>query len=422
MKTKILLFSLLLSFNSLIQAQDIITLGAADPIGTALSAYTGNNVVLIIPAGYTNPQGTTAISIPVLTAGAKITFRGDGSKPELKIKGLTLPTGLNVSAIKFEGLTLSGATTDPTANYVINVAAGIAVTIDSLIFNGCNISTFRSLLRFQSTTATPDQIANNFVLNNCILNNCSDYGVVYNNKVGGLFGAIVAKKSTFYGYGQNVFMCQTNTASVSISDCTFDNIVSTSTGKYIVDLNAQASPITVTNSIFGGTILAAKGFRTGGTMSITNCYRTTNSTGSDSIKAPGGVTGAIIAYAGTSAQLFKSPNTSTPGTAFVSTADYSIIDATFAGKTSAGDPRWYPSTGLKNNSINSFKVFPNPTTDIIYFEKTVSKVEIIDLLGKIVKSQNNVSESNLKSLSAGTYLVRAYDADGNISVQKVNRK
>lgn len=397
---KNLLFSIILAILvlnvNLLKAQDVINLSTTDNIGDILGSYAGNNVVLIVPSGYTNPAtGGTITLLSTLVSGIKITIKGDGSMPTLALKGFSLPTGINMSLFKFEGLTLTGFTTDPTANYVINVSSGIAVNMDSVVFRNCKASTFRSLVRFQSTSATPDQKANAILIDNCIVSNFADYGVVYNNKSGGLFGSVEAKKSTFYGMAQNVFMCQTNTASVNISDCTFDNVVGAS-GKAIVDLSTQATPVTFTNCILGKSILASGGLtiKTGGTLTITNSYYTTDWT-ANAPTATGGITGALTAYANASTSLFKTPTviSGSGSTQTCTTGDYTIIDASFAGKTTAGDPRWYPSgTGVKNT----------------IYSKPIKSIALFDFLGRQMKEE-----------AKGLLIKKITYTDGTTSSEKV---
>ena len=393
---KILLLALFAVFTSSIglKSQDVINLSTTDKIDEVLTAYTGNNVVLVIPSGYTNPQGTNNISIPLLPEGAKLTIKGDGSKPTLAIKGFALPTGLKLSLLKLQDLNVTGSSTNPTANYVINVSSGIAVTLDEVTFENCNLSTMRSLVRFQDATADNPYVQYAKAINiiNCIVYNFQDYGVVYNNKTGATFGPIVAKNSTFYGFGENVFMCQTNTVSVSISDCTFDSNIS-NTGKYIVDLNAQKSPITVKNCIFGKSLSAAKSFRTGGTLTFENSFYTTDY----SLAAPAatdGITGALISYANASTSLFKTPTVvSGSGDTRISTlGDYSIIDSSFSGATTSGDPRWYYVPA----SVNELDA-----------NKAVIQIEYFDVLGKQIKHN-----------SSGIILQRIKYDDGTTSTFK----
>lgn len=394
-----------------VNAQDVITLGTSDNIATTLSTYTGSNLVLVIPSGYTNPQGTTAITLPTsLTKGIKITIRGDGTMPNLSTFSF-LANGLNLSAFKFKNLTLTGSTT---STYLINVGDGIAFNVDTLSFDNCNISTVRSLIRFQNTGTTVTQNAGYVYINNCKVYNNLDYGLVYNNKVGGFMGPIVAKNSTFYGMN-SIFACSTNATSASISDCTFDNL-NIATLKYLVDFNTLNTPLTVTNCIFGKSLVTTGClFRTGGQLTITNSYATSDCVTGASV-GTAGITGALTALTEASTALFKTPNTSTAGTSFVSTADYTIIDATFAGKNNAGDPRWYMGVAT---AVLSPKA---STTAISYNGKEISlneaqDITIYSVTGELLKSAKKVNMLSVANLPKGVYVVKA-----GFAVQKfVNR-
>lgn len=393
---KFTLFFLLL-FSIAVYSQDVINLGVNDKISDALSSYSGSNVILVIPAGYTNPHITSTsqtITIPALTAGARVTIKGDGTMPTLSLKSLSVPStsGINYGLLKFQDLKITGYGTDPTVNYVVNVPSGTAFNADSLVFSGCQISTFRSLARFQSTNTTIDQKVGVALFDNCVIRNFADYGVIYNNKSGGQFGSVIAKKSTFYGFGQSIFLCQTNTGSINISDCTIDNSFNTS-AKGLVDLSTQTSPVTITNCILGKTIAAsgALSIKTAGTLTIANCYTTTDWLAS-APTATAGITGTFTSYSGASTDLFTTTNTSTPGTAFVDGANYTIKDATFAGKTSAGDPRWYYTGTTGINQVRTNGLDPNGLTNVYGID------------GKVIKS--NVVRSNAKSgLQKGIYVI-----------------
>lgn len=382
-------------------AQDVITLGTTDNIATILSTYTGSNLVLVIPSGYTNPQGSTAIAMPsTLAAGTKITLTGDGTMPNLSTLSFTA-NGLSLSAFKFKNLTLTGTST---SSYVLNVGTGITFKVDTLSFENCNISTVRSLVRFQSTSTTPDQIAGYIYINNCKIYNNVDYGMAYNNKTGGSMGPIVAKNSTFYGMN-SIFACSTNAISASISDCTFDNL-SVAAGKYLVDFNALNAPLTITNCIFGKSLVTTGClFRTGGLLTITNSYATSDCATGASV-ATGGTTGALTVLTDASSALFKTPNTSTAGASFVSTADYTIIDASFAGKNNAGDPRWYmggtsavvsPKASSTLISYNGKDILLNEAQDISVYSVT----------GELLKSAKKANLLSVANLPKGVYVVEA---------------
>jgi len=395
---KLLLFAAIVSslWTSNANAQDVINLGVSDNIATTLASYTGSNVVLVIPAGYTNPQGTTAIAMPSsLASGIKITLRGDGTMPNLSTLSFTA-NGLNLSAFKFKDLTLTGSST---SSYLLNVGSGITFKVDTLSFENCNISTVRSLIRFQSVSTTPDQIAGYIYINKCKIYNNIDYGMVYNNKTGGSMGPIVATNSTFYGMN-SLFACTTNSTSVSISDCTFDNL-NVASGKFFVDLSTLSVPITVTNCVFGKALVSTGSlFRTGGTLTITNSYATSDcATGA--LVATGGTTGSLTVLTAASTALFKTPNTSTAGTSFVNTADYTLIDNT-VGKV--GDPRWYPA----GTGVNS----PKSTTAITFNGKEISlnetqDINIYSVTGIVLKSATKVNVLSTADLAKGIYLVKA---------------
>jgi hypothetical protein len=410
--------------GSFVKAQDVFNLSTTDSIITHLRTYSGSNIVLVIPQGYTNPLGATAgvpnsidlSKLTNLTATTKITIKGDGTKPTVLLTKITLPPAL--SKFAFDGLTITGATTtNPTVNYIFNQADAVPAVMDSVVFNNCIISTFRSLVRFQSTAAAtaPIQKANNVIVNNCIVSNFADYGVVYNGSTGGFFGPITVTKSTFYGMGATVFMLQKNSTSISISDCTFDNVVGTS-AKAVVDMSTLVTPVTFTNCILGKSTLASGGLtiKTGGTLTITNCYNTTDWTAATPT-ATAGITGSLTAYSGASTALFTSPTvvTNFPGaTQTITTGNYKILDATFAGANSAGDPRWYLNAVQGVKQVLSDKGVSFNGTEIV--NKNGLSIEVYSILGKrIATSMTNIPTANFQK---GIYIVRISGTSDSLKI------
>lgn len=420
--------SVFVLFSSTVKAQDVINLGINDDIKTTLAAYSGTNVVLVIPQGYTNPQsvptysGTPPVAayssvdlstLTNLTANTKITFQGDGSNPTLSFKVISMPPAL--SKLAFKGLKLIGASPDPTVNYIINQGAAAPLVLDSLVFDNCTISTFRSLLRFQSTTTPFTQKANSIIINNCIASGFADYGVLYNNKAGAYMGAVKVSKSTFYGFGQYVFELNTNTGSLNISDCTFDNVVSTA-AKYLIDLNAQNVPATLTNCILGQTSIAgAYTFRSGGTLSIVNSYYTSDWTASTPT-ATGGITGSLIAYSGASTDLFTTPaivSGTVASSSFTTTiGNYKIKDASFAGANSAGDPRWYLNAVSAVKQVLSDKGVSFNGTEILNNKGLA--IEVYSVLGKkVAVSKASIPTANFQK---GVYIVRISGSNDSLKI------
>ena len=83
-------------------------------------------------------------------------------------------------------------------------------------------------------------------------------------------------------------------------------------------------------------------------------------------------------------------------------------------------------TPLHNNEFetsSNSRIFPNPVKDIlnISFTEMISKIEVHNMLGQIVQSQNvnaNESRIDMSSLATGTYLVRV-TIDTNVKTFKV---
>jgi hypothetical protein len=421
-----------------VKAQDIIKLGVTDDIKVTLAAYTGNNVVLVIPEGYTNPQSTPVASTttPItyswntldlstltnLTSTTKITFMGDGTSPTLTLKTITLPPAL--SKIEFQGLTITGASPfslvpgnpiDPTANYVFNQGASAAAMIDSLVFDNCNISSLRSTLRFQGTST--NQGVNNIIINNCIEHNFADYGVLYCSILtsGPTLGKVKVSKSTFYGFGASVFALQSNATSVDISDCTFDNIINITGSKLLVDLKALVVPVTITNCILGKAISTAKTVSTGGTLTITNSYTTSDWLAAGST-ATAGITGAFTAITDASTDLFTSVSVSTAATASTpyttTVGNYKIKDTSFAGANSAGDPRWYLNAVQGIKQVLSDKGVSFNGTEIV--NKNGLSIEVYSVLGKrVTTSMTNISTTNFRK---GIYIVRVSGTSDSLKI------
>lgn len=149
---KITLFVFIIGAYNFIFAQDIVNLTTTQTISDALSSYsgTGDNVVLIVPAGYTNPQGTTLTDLTTyswIKASTKLTIKGDGTMPTANLSQFKLPIALT----KFEvsNLVIVGPNTSLTSNYLVNMSDKTTAEIDSFVISNCIVEGYRSMLRFQ---------------------------------------------------------------------------------------------------------------------------------------------------------------------------------------------------------------------------------------------------------------------------------
>jgi len=96
-----------------------------------------------------------------------------------------------------------------------------------------------------------------------------------------------------------------------------------------------------------------------------------------------------------------------------------------------GDPTWVDisnATSIAKNNITTFNVYPNPSTTKEFAiqansNESILNVEIIDIMGKIVKTvvySNNINSSKIDvhNLSSGVYFVKI-KTDKGIGTQKV---
>ncbi len=97
---------------------------------------------------------------------------------------------------------------------------------------------------------------------------------------------------------------------------------------------------------------------------------------------------------------------------------YDKTDATPISATINNDPNF---TSVKENAKSSMVVYPNPTTDLVYFRGAdVSSVKISDLQGRVILS-NSVANNRMdvSSLSAGNYLVTVVTT-GGVKTEKLS--
>jgi ELWxxDGT repeat protein len=101
-----------------------------------------------------------------------------------------------------------------------------------------------------------------------------------------------------------------------------------------------------------------------------------------------------------------------------------------ADTESTGIELW--SCGAVSSSIsnvelkNNYKIFPNPTTGIVTISSTqaIASIDVFDVTGKLVYSQQNNNNQtstslNLSNLSNGIYFIHAKTETGVVSKSKV---
>ena len=131
----------------------------------------------------------------------------------------------------------------------------------------------------------------------------------------------------------------------------------------------------------------------GGTITISNSYLTSDATFIESVPAAGTTaSGAVQKLAVSASVLFKTlSSVSGTGAAQSTTVgDYTIIDNTFVGKSSAGDPRWYAvSTSINNVQINSNSLVSIYTVEGKILRKNVLFKDVVNQLKNGIYIVNN---------------------------------
>jgi hypothetical protein len=63
-------------------------------------------------------------------------------------------------------------------------------------------------------------------------------------------------------------------------------------------------------------------------------------------------------------------------------------------------------TGLEDLNAVEISFFPNPTNSKVTFNQAIERIELIDLVGKTLRTYENESEINIEQLPAGVYYLR----------------
>jgi Domain of unknown function (DUF5123)/Domain of unknown function (DUF4957)/SusE outer membrane protein len=216
------------------------------------------------------------------------------------------------------------------SNYVFNTTG--AATVGRISFESCRAEVFRGLARIQSGATTID----NFVVNNSVLDSLSNYGVLTVDNAACKVNNIAIKNSTIYK-AEKVITSRQNSVSLVLENCTVNEAPLGGDTNYLIDYSTAATNtvsqgITITNCIMGiaksgiANNRVVKGIRTNAAtpISVTNTYKTSDYVSNTNLIP------SLISYNGTSFDLFQSPKA----------GDFKIKDTGFAGKSTAGDPRW----------------------------------------------------------------------------------
>ena len=228
----------------------------------------------------------------------------------------------NIDSLLFSDVTIAN---DGGSSYFMNV--GHAATIGTMTI--ANITTQgvfnNSFIRLKTSG---DEIVN-LNIKNCIIDSfgiASKYAVLYANASSNAkIDNIEIDNSTFYSFYYFIRQDGITGTSLNINNCTFNDMINN--GGYFVNYSGTfPTAFNIINSIFGSTIdpTNANGIKSSANAVLSNCYLT-----SDCVFSANPITGGNT-YSGAAADLFMDP----------ANGDFKIKDNSFAGKSTAGDPRW----------------------------------------------------------------------------------
>jgi hypothetical protein len=234
--------------------------------------------------------------------------------------------------VNLKGARANGASFD--SDYILNV--NVVATVGKVRLENCKISRLRGTVRLQTGGAGAK--ISDYRINNCVLDSIREFAVVMASNTSS-FTDVRITNSTFNRCRRFVNHGVAGNNSLFIDNCTFNEVpsggVEGAEANYVIDFNAanSANPIVLSNSIFGkgwneGAGEFVHGIRAGAstTVSYINSYATSDFKSTNPTYQLSG----LSIYNGTTSALFADP----------ANDDFTINDNSFAGKDSAGDPRW----------------------------------------------------------------------------------
>ena len=72
------------------------------------------------------------------------------------------------------------------------------------------------------------------------------------------------------------------------------------------------------------------------------------------------------------------------------------------------------TSSLQETEVEEIVFYPNPTKGLISFSKTIERIEVVDISGKILLSFSNVREINIGDLPFGSYLLRLHSNENSV--------
>ncbi len=325
----------ILAFSGITLAQNVVDLSGIDNpyvLQDTLPSVASESIILLKP-------GMTYMDSIGYAFDKSIEFRSsDPNSMELPMidcsKNFNLVPDANVDFIRFQNIGFYNGVDGFDNRYVFNIDE--SGTIGEVTFESCNIRSLRGIMRLKDGTGSLGK----FTVTDCVVDSINNYGVLYVDKDTWEAGDILLENSTFSRI-QYFLASRSNSKSVTIESCTMNEVPDV--GRQMFrwrggdGMNDITDGLTISNTIWGPgwdmeleDKTGVKGYEglPNTTLNFMNTYATADFLfSSDTLVGFPNVT-----YSGTATELWVDPMN----------GDYAILDPTFAGKDSAGDPRWRP--------------------------------------------------------------------------------
>lgn len=325
-----------------------VVVNEGEDLATAINNALAGQVILVKP-GAVYKMGSSTFRF-----GKNVKVRGL-STTNLPVLCLTAGTPTSTSSmlgfvdasvidyVKFENIDFTGycdnISTQTKIGYLIN--NNLLTTVKNLSFTNCKMHNFgNTTMRVQGAK---NQVIDTLNFTGCVVNDIgfsSTYAIVNSNSAD-LINNINMSYCTFYMFKGSLILRQTQSLnSINITNCTINQgMQDPGSTRFLIDCNnatvSSVSGITIKNCIFGQTGSVEKGaagIRTTGVTSISGTYYTSDFVDNTLVGAVDYSKKSLMTpFAGLSTDLWNAPLT----------GDFTLKATTFAGKSQAGDLRWY---------------------------------------------------------------------------------
>lgn len=315
----------------------VVDIRADESAGAVSSAVTAaaDGAIILVKRGI-------VYNLPSAALNKSITIRaayGFGEKrAELHTTGnWNIANGANIDHIRFIDLEIKGE--DNNGDYVFNPSISSSMNINEIIFDNCDIGTFRGIMRLRG----PNAIVNNFEIRNSIVTNIGGYGIFTCDTAPTVNTPITATVNNFkfvnstFNKLQYLINSYNPSLTFLIESCTIANINTMFRYRGVDVTNGME----INNTIFGhkwdptgtltGAALAVVGTESLGLANTNIAVQNTYTTTDFSFVVGKEIATIPVGNAGTSQKSLW---------ADAENNNFNIISTGFAGRSSAGDPRW----------------------------------------------------------------------------------